>query len=281
MSGASPPTVAMQTATGNTVALGVLDPPPEGYKGVLAPFPFAVGQTTAANYFQLNSQSGLLMSQVETICVDNTQNPQPLNIVHGAFNEQTTIPAYTYTILPTFSAANGIYSLTMSTVAAAAAFTVNVTLLNYVRQAGSVTNTNQSPTPVTPIYLTNGFEEAATSGSYSYVLQGAILTPDNPTYIYGMTLGIISGTAAAAGLAVAGMAVSWSGNPAALLYASAVATGAGAVAFNQHTFYDFSHNPLIVPPNSNITMNVEGFTNLDNFAWWFDYQFNSADIQGL
>lgn len=117
-----------------------LNPPPEGPMAASATFVFnsnpAIFQL--AQFFQLGSQAGLLMSQVVMLGIDNSQSPYPLQVIHGALNEVITVPPGTQVIVPTVSS-RGQYSINMSliTTSLMANVTVNVIFLNYERQASS------------------------------------------------------------------------------------------------------------------------------------------------
>src|ERR1700727_2429946 len=93
-----------QTVLGSSPIVA-LDPPPEGKQGVSITFTFSPGGAASfATFYQLNAPSGgLPMSQVVTLCLDNTENPLAIAVTHGAFNETVTVPGNTYLIVPTFS----------------------------------------------------------------------------------------------------------------------------------------------------------------------------------
>lgn len=97
----------------------------------LAPTDFFVSQI-----FQLSDQSGLMMTQVVTLLVDNTAGNQDILVTHGVLQQKLTVPQGTQMIVPTFSA-QGFYPLTVQAVAAPSApFAVPMILLNYERQTG-------------------------------------------------------------------------------------------------------------------------------------------------
>lgn len=97
----------------------------------LAPTDFFVSQI-----FNLSDQSGLMMTQVVTLLVDNTAGNQDVLITHGVLQQNLTVPQGTQMIVPTFSA-QGFYPLTVQAVAAPSApFVVPMILLNYERQTG-------------------------------------------------------------------------------------------------------------------------------------------------
>ena len=115
-------------------------PPPEGQTGANVNFTLDGGNVATYNLFQLNSQNGLVMSQVCSLCVDNTKNGGTLTVTHGAFNEVVLIPPYTFQIFPTFST-QGQYPLSINGLNAC---TVPVILLNYVRPPAQFPTTHQT-----------------------------------------------------------------------------------------------------------------------------------------
>ena len=116
------------------------DPPPEGQSGASVIFALAGGNAPTLNLFQLNSQSGLALSQVCSLCIDNTQNGGTLTVTHGAFNEVVLIPPYTFQIFPTFST-QGQYPLSINSLNACS---VPVVLLNYTRAPAQFPTTHQT-----------------------------------------------------------------------------------------------------------------------------------------
>ena len=116
------------------------NPPPEGQSGASVTFTLAGGNAPTLNVFQLNSQNGLALSQVCSLCVDNTKNGGTLTVTHGAFNEVVLIPPYTFQIFPTFSM-QGVYSLSINGINPCS---VPVVLLNYTRQPAQFPTTHQT-----------------------------------------------------------------------------------------------------------------------------------------
>ena len=68
-------------------------PPPEGNMAAQLTFTLTPTQPNVATSLQLNSQGGLMMSQVLTLVIDNTKNGYPINVVHGALNENVQVAA--------------------------------------------------------------------------------------------------------------------------------------------------------------------------------------------
>ena len=66
----------MGTVQNVTLSLPIIArvPPPEGQTGANVNFTLDGGNVATYNLFQLNSQNGLVMSQVCSLCVDNTKN---------------------------------------------------------------------------------------------------------------------------------------------------------------------------------------------------------------
>lgn len=144
-------------------------PPPEGTMAVQLTATLTELIPSIATTLQLNSQAGLMLSQVITLCIDNTKNPLALNVVHGVLNETNVVPAYGYSIMPTFSG-SGNYPINISTATAPDADTpIGITFLNYQRQSANFVN-NQS-------------SNANATGNFSGIL-------------YGLGTQLISGTGA-------------------------------------------------------------------------------------
>ena len=127
-----------QPTTGTAQPIQAVDPPPDGQRGITLTFPFGPGVLMQQASYQLNQPGSLPLSQVVTLCIDNTQNRQALTVVHGAFSETTIVPAGAFQIVPTFSTRTS-YGIMLSVSTAALAFNVNVIALNYARPAGSST----------------------------------------------------------------------------------------------------------------------------------------------
>src|SRR5208283_4033739 len=157
---------APATSSQNVVAaipVNAIEPPPEGQRAAkinvsLSPTAFYVAQQ-----FQLNSQSGLTLSQVCTLVIDNSQNTAPVSVVHGALSQQVLVPSQTTTIVPTFST-KGYYFLSVGAIIPPTqTLNIPITLLNYPKQggqfsaqqnvnvqnAGAIDITVGGPTPIT------------------------------------------------------------------------------------------------------------------------------------
>lgn len=143
--------------------------PPEGKKTAR----FA-GQLTAsvsfyAQAWQLNSAgNGLPMSQVQTLCVDNSNNGYPLQVIHGALNETVIVPSFSTVIVPTFSNASS-YAVNVSAlgnISPAVPMNFRLFLLNYTRSAGTfsgVLSTSLTGTGQNTLPLFSGVVDSTTS----------------------------------------------------------------------------------------------------------------------
>src|SRR5208283_1666852 len=192
------PIVAPSTSSQNVVAaipVNAIDPPPEGQRAAKINVSLTPISFYNANQFQLNSQSGLTLSQVCTLVIDNSQNSSPITVVHGALSQQVLVPQNTTTIVPTFST-KGYYFLSVGAIIAPTqTLNIPITLLNYVRQggqfsaqqnvnvqnAGAIDITVGGPTPIT---IQNTI---LNTGHNSTVLVSSIaqLTPGAPTTTFG------------------------------------------------------------------------------------------------
>lgn len=230
MSGASPPTIAMQSAPGNTVALGVLDPPPEGYKGIAIPIMLSSGVEFSA-FYQLNAQSGLLMSQVQTICLDNTANSAPVTITHGAFSENFTVPPYTYSVFPTFTAVNGSFSVFINCEQNA---NIVLTLLNYVRQSSSSNTGSNGNSGLLLTYSLSGQPSFAAVNNATSFPSTINLTPSGLIILDSLDMAIEQVTAKASGpYAIDVVLITLDGLPSASIaemYVTGNAASAGEIA---------------------------------------------------
>lgn len=94
-----------------TVPVTAIDPPPEGQKVS------TTSQTLTLTVYSVSStiplQAGVF-SQVRTLYVDNSANPQTLIVVHGIANQQTTVPADGGAFIPTTSS-SAFYPFSIST----------------------------------------------------------------------------------------------------------------------------------------------------------------------
>src|SRR5208283_1574138 len=192
------PIAAPSTSSQNVVAaipVNAIDPPPEGQRAAKINVSLTPISFYNANQFQLNSQSGLTLSQVCTLVIDNSQNSSPITVVHGALSQQVLVPQNTTTIVPTFST-KGYYFLSVAAITAPSqTLNIPITLLNYVRQggqfsaqqnvnvqnAGAIDITVGGPTPIT---IQNTI---LNTGHNSTVLVSSIaqLTPGAPTITFG------------------------------------------------------------------------------------------------
>jgi hypothetical protein len=113
--------------------------PKEGKQVSRFAFTLTNAQPNYAVNFQLNSANGISLSQVVTLCIDNTQNSYPLTVVHGALNETVDVPGGASIIVPTFSNKSG-YPLNVSAqggISPSIPMSFNVILMNYTRSAGT------------------------------------------------------------------------------------------------------------------------------------------------
>lgn len=112
------------------VALPVVarDPPPEGLKIVPIPQLLTPTNYSLSTSFQLNAQS---MSQVRTLFIDNSSNPNQLQVIHGVGLQKTLVPAAGGALIPTTSS-QGQYFFDIATLAAPSAdISVGLALYNY------------------------------------------------------------------------------------------------------------------------------------------------------
>jgi hypothetical protein len=135
----------IQNTIGSTPISNVI-PPPEGNLAAALAFVLTPAEASIAANLQLSSQSGLMMSQVITLLIDNTANAYPITVVHGALSETTTVAALSQVIVPTFSNKSSfpINVALSGNVTPSANATINIIFLNYVRQSWSYNNTQQS-----------------------------------------------------------------------------------------------------------------------------------------
>lgn len=121
------------------VPVRYLAEPPEGRQSVRFAVTLTPLQPNVAQSFQLNSPGGLSLSQVATLYIDNETNGVPVTVIHGVLNEAAIIPAHSTAIIPTLSNTSG-YSVNVSTPAISQNIVVSMTLYNYVRNPGSISN---------------------------------------------------------------------------------------------------------------------------------------------
>jgi hypothetical protein len=155
--------------------------PPEGQMAAQLSFLLTPTEPSIAAALQLSSQSGLMLSQVVTLAVDNSDNSYPVNVTHGIFNESTIVPAFGSVILPTFSSKSN-YPINVAAVIPAGQtgltinVQVNIIFMNYARTPGSFGTTQSNciiggGQNVGP--LLSGFISATAAGNY------IILEPGN------------------------------------------------------------------------------------------------------
>lgn len=110
-----------------------LDPPPEGQRvapiaALLEPNIQTIAQSVSLN---AHGGAGIAMSQVRTLAIDNSANPQQLSVTHGVENITTIVPAGGGAIIPTTSTQSG-YTFTLSVPnPPGAEVSVGVALYNY------------------------------------------------------------------------------------------------------------------------------------------------------
>lgn len=114
--------------------------PPEGKLTAGFAYTLTSIEPSLANSWALNSMSGgLRMSQVVTLCVDNSAGEYALSIVHGALNEKLIVPAFASVIVPTFST-KASYPINMAAVGdilPSIPLSFRIVLCNYARRPGS------------------------------------------------------------------------------------------------------------------------------------------------
>jgi len=133
------------------IPITALDPPPEGTMAVQVLFTLTPTQNSISTFFQLNSPGGFPMSQVVSLCIDNTANAFPVTIVHGALAETLNVTAGGFYVIPTFSNKSPYpISVTAGSPGALPVLVSNlniyVTFLNYARQTGTFGGNSQLST---------------------------------------------------------------------------------------------------------------------------------------
>jgi hypothetical protein len=121
-------------------------PPPEGTSAAGYTVTLTPDLPNFSTALQLNSQAGLMMSQVVTMVIDNSDNNYAIQVVHGVFNEVTNVPANGGIIVPTFSN-SGSFPLNVSTmngITPIIDLQINIIFCNYSRPSGSFGNTQAS-----------------------------------------------------------------------------------------------------------------------------------------
>ena len=140
----------VQNNLGSTPIIA-LDPPPEGNMAAQVLFTLTPTQGNITTNFQLNSPGGFQMSQVVSLCVDNTPNAFPVTVIHGALSETLNVAAGGFYVVPTFSNKSPYpISVTAGSPGTSpvltASLNVNITFLNYARQSGTFGGTSQLST---------------------------------------------------------------------------------------------------------------------------------------
>lgn len=201
---------AMQNVNG-AVSITNVQPPPEGFLAALLTFGLSASQPSVSQSLQLSSQGGLLLSQVVSLSIDNSQNAYPILVTHGALNEVVQIAANATVIIPTFSG-RGPYNITVATlggVAPSSPLTVQIVFLNYPRQSGTFSATQQSTIAATGqntssllsgVFYANGNGNVFTSGVGNYVVDSLDIAVDGVesavagqmTFIYVLSCGGVS-----------------------------------------------------------------------------------------
>lgn len=163
-------TTTVQNVLGSATPVQALNPPPEGNQGVQLSYEFTpTGLLTQGQILQLNQPGGLALSQVVSLVIDNSQNPNSVTITHGAFNETVTIEAGGFQVLPTFSTKSFFSISLMIPAAPAQSFPVRVIFLNYDRQQFNIQSASQ---------VVNNNIQAESSGSLDiFGASGLIVDP--------------------------------------------------------------------------------------------------------
>lgn len=127
------PTV--QATQGTAVPIQALAMPPEGQRGIQQTYTFSPGGLLMAGaVLQLNQPGGLALSQVVSLCIDNTQNPNSVTVTHGVFNETITVQAGGFQVVPTFSTKSTYNVLLTLPASPLQNVPVSIIFLNYNRQ---------------------------------------------------------------------------------------------------------------------------------------------------
>src|SRR5258708_1971654 len=103
----------------SSVSVQNVQPPPEGTMAALLKFTLDANTPSISLSLQLSSQGGLLLSQVVSLSIDNSENDYPILVIHGILNEVVQVAAQATVIIPTFSN-RGPYTITVSTPTGAA-----------------------------------------------------------------------------------------------------------------------------------------------------------------
>jgi hypothetical protein len=123
-----------------------INPPSEGTMAAQIDITLTPQEPSFATVMQLNSASGLMVSQVITLVINNYENAYPINVIHGVLNEITQVAAGATVICPTFSN-NTTFPLNVSvlnSVTPTMNLDVNIIFLNYSRAPGSFSSAAQS-----------------------------------------------------------------------------------------------------------------------------------------
>jgi len=225
------------------------DPPPEGQMAVPIQFTLTPAIFSSIQSLLLGSQSGgILMSQVVTLVIDNSASPYPTTVVHGATFASVTIPAFTESIVPTFSQTGNYYLSVSQATAPVGNVPIKITLLNYDRAVGSYSEIMPNTQQASSIYSFHG--NVIASGNTP-----VIPIPSNFALV-DLELMIPLLGAAAAGLVSADcILLSGATFDITSLYAPAIAPGAGPIATDKVSRRTFA-TPLYLPRGQIIQLNM-------------------------
>jgi hypothetical protein len=201
----------VQNVIGSAPIVNV-QPPLEGTMAASVDFVLTPTEPSITQLYQLSSQGGLMISQVVTICVDNSENAYPLLVTHGVLGEVVQVAAYSTAIIPTLSNKSG-YPITVATlnnILPAVNLNVTVIFLNYPRTPGtfdattqtSIIATNQNTGPLFSslfnINPSSVLVPLLIAGNYildslDMAIEGAASTVNNSSCYFSYTLSTTSG----------------------------------------------------------------------------------------
>lgn len=243
-----------------------LNPPPEGKRAASLTVTIGYAQTTFTQQIQLNAPSGIMLSQVVTLIVDNTANPNPITVTHGALGQTAQVAGGAEFIIPTFST-SGFYSLTI--VNAALVVTpvpIVIILLNYERQPNYV-GYNQQSSVIINASLNNTL--ASQFITLSTVGQTQVLLPALPSpQEYGLieleiTIVAVGATAAGQFFAEVYFVDQLGAVVVAVVVALGMATAAGYIGGPWTTRRTFTQ-PLILAPGLSYEVRLVQLSNVSN-----------------
>lgn len=200
----NPPAQTIQATQGTAVPIQAVAMPPEGQRGIQQTYTFTpTGLLTTGAVLQLNQPGGLALSQVVSLCIDNTQNPNSITVTHGVFQETITVAAGGFQVVPTFST-KSTYSILLTLPAAPSVnVPVSIIFLNYNRQqyniqsnGSQVSNNSQQSEALASQFFDNS--------SHSIVVLNPV--PDAYYLITDFDI-VVSGLEAGAGPSIAGVGV--------------------------------------------------------------------------